>query len=206
MKLIASFDDGCAYDLRLAELMKKYDIPTTFYWPYSLEKSKNVSRVSKFLTMEQCITLSKDFEVGSHTVAHHHLTKINIKQARNEIFDSKKLWEDKLGKPVTKLCYPRGYTNGIIKVLVKNAGYQEARGTKIGSLTPGTDPFDVLTTVHIGIDRIEYNNRSWEIFAREMFKKATEDSIYHIMGHSWEIDLFGDWENFETLLKELTGK
>lgn len=206
MKIIASFDDACVHDLRLAELMKKYDIPTTFYWPYELEKSKNVGRVKDFLTMQQCVDLSKEFEVGSHTVSHPHLTKINLKQARNEVFDSKKLWEDKLGKPITKLCYPRGYTNALIKMLAKNAGYKEARGTKVCHLTPGTDPFDVLTTLHVGIDRIEYNNRSWEIFAREMIQKATEDSVYHIMGHSWEIEQFGDWNNFETLLKELTGK
>jgi peptidoglycan/xylan/chitin deacetylase (PgdA/CDA1 family) len=206
MKIIASWDDACFHDLRLAELMKKYNIPTTFYWPYNLEKCVNVGRVKKFLTMEQCVDLSKEFEIGSHTVTHHYLTKINLKQARNEIFESKKLWEDKLGKEVTKFCYPRGYSNSFIKILVKNAGYKEARSTKIGCLTVSEDPFETKTTVHVGVDRVEYKNRSWEIFAREMIKEATEDSIYHIMGHSWEIEEFSDWNNFEDLLKELTGK
>lgn len=206
MKIIASWDDGCVLDLRMAELMAKYNIPTIFYWPYALDKSKNMNRCKTFLTMDQCKEIAKNFEIGSHTVNHHWLTKINTQQAQNEIFDSRKLWQDALGQEIKSFCYPRGYKNGIVKLLVKNAGYTSARTTVIGHLSPGPDAMEQPTTVHIGIDRIEYKNVSWEIFARQMLEQAREnpEAIFHMMGHSWEIDLFGDWDNLENLLKELT--
>lgn len=206
MKILSSWDDGCIHDIKLADLLKKYEIPAIFYWPYDLEKSCNVSRVKKFLSMQQCIDLSKEFEVGSHTVSHQFLTKVNLQQARNEVFESKKLWEDKLGKPIEKFCYPRGYTNTIIKMFVKNAGYKEARTTVIGHLKPSNDPFAQPTTLHVGIDRVEYKNKSWELFGKEMLEKAEEDSVYHLFGHSWEIEQFGDWDNLETFFKLITGK
>jgi peptidoglycan/xylan/chitin deacetylase (PgdA/CDA1 family) len=208
MKILASWDDGCVHDQKVAELMKKYEIPTIFYWPWDLEKSQNTSRVKKFLTKSQCQDLAKDFEVGSHTVTHSYLTKIKLQAARNEIFNSKQLWEDFLKKPVKSLCYPRGYTSTLIKILVKNAGYENARTTVIGHLNAGSDPFAQPTTLHVGIDRVEYKQVSWEIYARQMLEKARQDenSLFHFFGHSWEIDMFNDWDNLENFLKDLKGK
>ena len=116
------------------------------------------------------------------------------------------LWEDLLVRPVTSFCYPRGYTNALIKMLVKNAGYENARTTVVGHLKPGDDAFAQPTTLHVGIDRIEYKQICWEMFADKMIEQADENSTFHLFGHSWEIDTFGDWENLETLFKKLTGK
>jgi peptidoglycan/xylan/chitin deacetylase (PgdA/CDA1 family) len=204
MKVISSWDDAGVGDLRLAELMENYNIPTVFNWPVNLEKSKNVGRVGKFLTLEQCKEIAKVHEVGSHTLTHQWLTKINTKQARNEIFESRKFWQDETGQEVKSLCYPRGYTNALVIILVKNAGYESARTTAVGNLGVIEDPFKTPTTVHIGIDRIEYKGQTWEVYARKMLSEATEDSVYHMMGHSWELDRENDWDALETLLKELT--
>lgn len=205
MKVIATWDDAAVWDLRIAELMKKYEIKTIFYWPVMLEKSKNVGRVGKFLSMDQCKKLAKDFEVGSHTVTHHFLTKINTKQARNEIFDSRKQWQDLTGQEINSFCYPRGYQNQIIKMLVKNAGYKDARVTTIGHLSPGDDPYKTPTTVHVGVDRVEYKNKCWEMYGREMLEEARkkEDAVFHIMGHSWEIERENDWKALEDFLKDV---
>ena len=204
MKVIASWDDGGVGDLRLAELMSKYNIPSIFYWPVHLEKSKNVGRVGKFLTLDQCKEIAKAHEVGSHTVTHNWLTKLNTQQARNEVFESRKFWQDETGQDVNSLCYPRGYTNTMTIILVKNAGYTNARTTGVGVLDGGDDPYRTPTTVHVGVDRTEYKGKTWEAFARQMLSQATENSIYHIMGHSWELDRENDWDALESLLKELT--
>ena len=40
MKITASWDDGTTADLKMAELMVKYVIPTIFYWPENIKESK----------------------------------------------------------------------------------------------------------------------------------------------------------------------
>ncbi len=123
MKVIASWDDAAVWDIRIAELMKKYSIPTIFYWPVNLEKSINVSRVGKFLTRNQCEEIAKEFEIGSHTVTHSFLTKIPLQSANHEIKESRKNLQEWLNQPINSFCYPRGYANTIIRMIVKNCGY-----------------------------------------------------------------------------------
>lgn len=205
MKILTSWDDASYHDLRIAELLKKYNLPGIFYWPVNLEKSKNMSRVKKWLSLSDCKEIAKSFEVGSHTITHQWLSELNTKQARNEIFDSRKYWQDQTGQTVETFCYPRNKQNTIVRLLVKNAGYKSARTTVIGHLDVGDDPYLTPTTVHIGIDRLEYKGKPWEVFARDMLEKAKNDpnAVYHLFGHGWEIEEFGDWENLEKLLKEL---
>jgi len=205
MKIVTSWDDGCKHDFKIVELLEKHELPGIFYWPCNLAKSKNVGKVKEFLTLNDCIEIAKKFDVGSHTVSHQYLTDLNVKQARNEIFESKKFWEDVLKREITSFCYPRGRNNGLIRVLVKNAGYKDARTTIVGCTQKSTDPILTNTTVHVGIDRVEYKGKCWEMYAREMLEKARkeENSIFHIFGHSWELEKEKDWKALDELFKEL---
>lgn len=205
MKIVTSWDDACKHDLRLAELLEKHELPATFYWQTNLEKAHNVGKVKEFLTMEDCIEISKKFEVGSHTVTHQYLTELNVKQARNEVFISKQIWESVLGRPITSFCYPRGRQNSIVRMLVKNAGYTNARTTVVGWLEKSTDPILTNTTVHVGMDRVEYKGKNWEDYARDMLVKARakDNSIFHVFGHSWEIERNNDWQALDDFFKEL---
>ena len=205
MKIVTSWDDACKHDLKLAELLEKYELPAIFYWQSNLEKAHNIGKVKEFLTIDDCIAISKKFEVGSHTVTHQYLTDLNTKQARNEIFISKQIWEGILGKPVTSFCYPRGRQNSIIRMLVKNAGYTDARTTVVGWTHKSTDAILTNTSVHVGVDRVEYKGKCWEDFAREILDRARkeDDSIFHVFGHSWEIERENDWQALDDFFKEL---
>lgn len=70
-KIETSWDDGSELDLKLAKMLKKYCLPATFYLPYMCE-----------LNLTQICFLSKDFEIGSHTLSHPLLTRISKKDAR----------------------------------------------------------------------------------------------------------------------------
>ncbi len=228
--MFASWDDGAAADVRIAELMAKFRVPAVFYWPYNLEKSLNVTRIGRFLTRQQCRELAKHFEVGSHTVSHPHLTKIPIEEARREIVDSRRKWQDFTGQEVNSFCYPRGYADEAIRSLVRDAGYSEARNVAVGVLDPPEDPYWTGNTVHVGIDRAEYARLTppakgrrflkwlglagrrpsdrvrWQDFAILMLQEARrrEAAVYRIFGHSWEIERDNSWSDLEWLLKELT--
>jgi peptidoglycan/xylan/chitin deacetylase (PgdA/CDA1 family) len=69
---------------------------------------------------------------GAHSLTHPMLTSIPSEQARREIYLSKKIIEEQIGKSVTLFAYPRGDFNGHIQQMVKEAGYSAAVST-----TPG---------------------------------------------------------------------
>lgn len=206
MKIISSWDDGTISDLKMAELMMKYDVPTIFYWPSYIQESKNLAMTSNWLNERECKEIASKFEIGSHSVNDKPMKKMQIAQISREINDSRKYWQDLTGQPINSFAYPKNSSNVLIKALLKGAGYTSARSLIVGFLMQGDDLYEQKCTVQIGIDRIEYQNKSWELFADEMISKSDESSVFHIFGNSWDIESFGDWENLENLLKRLTGR
>lgn len=177
-----SCDDGCSSDMRVADLCKKYEIDCVFYLPVEW-RSLAYDNGYEPLNIVQALKISQDFEIGSHTCTHRHLTKIPFVEARVEISDSKFMLEALFGKPVTKFCPPRGYTNEeLTKVTLQL--YEEQRLTKGKHL------------VHIHPDSGANGNRPW----RQCITSETTE----IWCHSWELDRFNLWEELEEFLGEIT--
>lgn len=203
LKIISSWEDGSIFDFKMADLMKKYKIPTTFYWPSLLESAKVTFDSSKKLTPKDCKKLAKKFEIGSHGATHQSLSKMTIAQLGHEITESRKALQDLTGQEINSFAYPKKSINSLTKALVKGAGYKSARSNVPTHLNAGDDPFEIKCTVQVGIDRLEYDNKSWELFWEEMAEKADENSVFHIFGSSWDVEQYNDWDHLETLLKKL---
>lgn len=204
MKIEASFDDGCKEDLRLAELLIKYDIPATFYipsdWTYVNQREGREP-----LSFNDLQALSDEFEIGSHTITHPLLTRIRFNLAKEEIIESKIELEEMLGVSVTSFCYPRGYANDQIRDVVRKH-YKTARNTLVGNIQEAKDPIWQTTSVHIaGKRRKEYEFTTWQQEARMWLLRASrrKDGVFHMWGHSWEISRYDAWDEFEKFLKEL---
>lgn len=197
----SSWDDGSILDLKLAQLLIKYDIPATFYIP---------SRVRE-LDDKEVRFLANHFEIGAHTVNHERLTRLKDSGKKwCEIKDSKNYWEQFLQKPVDKFCYPRGWYDDGIKQMVKDAGFKIARTTRVLSIR-NIDPMEYHTTIHVYPMRDEYRIgngpkntkkfRSWLDVAKEYFDEAVEFGDYfHIWGHSWELEKYDQWGDLEKFL------
>ena len=124
-----TIDDGFKSTFTLAyPILKKYDFPATlFLYTNFIEKS------SFSLTWEDIREMAKNnIEIGSHTLSHCNLLRYNknedydtyITRVKKEIFLSKELLEDKLGKKVRFFAYPYGIYSSTIKNLVIQAGYE----------------------------------------------------------------------------------
>lgn len=205
MKIKASFDDATIQDVRVAELMKKYQIETIFYWPAKPEMC-NEPNGRTSLSTDQMLEISKDFEIGSHTITHPLLTRIAPEEAETEIVESKRLLEQMLDQPINSFCYPRGYSNPAIQEMVVNAGYDNARSTLVGYVHETENRFFEQTAVHVACDRKEYAGLDWFDYGIKLFEiaKKVPDSLFHIWGHSWEIDKNNQWDRFEQFLKAIT--
>jgi peptidoglycan/xylan/chitin deacetylase (PgdA/CDA1 family) len=78
--------------------------------------------------------------IGSHSLSHARLTRLTLRDAREEIFASKKKLEDAFGVPVEHFCYPYGDWSEPVRELVLEAGYRTACTTQFGVNTPATPP------------------------------------------------------------------
>lgn len=203
MKLIASFDDAAIQDLKVANLVTKFGIDTIFYWPVNPQYC-NEPNGRTSLSLEQMDMLAKDFEIGSHTINHPLLTRIPLTEARVEIINSRTMLQERFGQDINSFCYPRGYSNPDIQEAVVEAGYSSARSTIVGYLHETENPYFQQTAVHVAGERKEYAGLDWFDYGMKLLEIARKvpDSVFHIWGHSWEIDKKQQWEKFEKFLKE----
>jgi peptidoglycan/xylan/chitin deacetylase (PgdA/CDA1 family) len=194
-----SWDDGHALDLRLAGLLKHYGVAGTLY----IAPDDHEIAVSDRLTQKEVATLAKDFEIGAHTMTHPDLRGLDEEAARSEITRSKETLEAWTKKPVTSFCYPRGAYGAREVGMVKDAGFSYARTVRRGSMVRGP-ALEARTSVH-AYDHV-FDFRPWDTLAIALFNRVVaEGGVFHLWGHSWEIDAHHDWDRLERVLKYIGG-
>ena len=191
----SSWDDGSSLDFRIAELLLKYNISGTFYIPtYCNRKGLSDNEIKELSDM--------GFEIGGHTVNHPEDIKLIKGEALDhEIVRNKEYLEDIIGKRIVSFCYPSGRYNEETIDAVKRAGYLGARTTLVGSIDESKDPYKIKTSVHIYPNRAEYDGIPLLTYAKRKFDDAKlANGVFHMFGHSWEIEKFGLWKELEELL------
>lgn len=212
--LTTSWDDGHPLDLRIAELLVKYGLRGTFYVP--LRNSRPT------MSPAQIRELATSFEIGAHTVNHVRLTTVNENDARREIEDSKKQLEDLLGKPCIVFCFPGGYYSDVHVRMARDAGFSAARTVELLSLQTPRDaggiklipttiqahPHRLGSYVRNALKRFNLNAlgtlllgrhaATWAELAGVLLQRAARaGGVFHLWGHSWEIDDNQQWEALE---------
>lgn len=132
LSLAITFDDGYSNNLHVAApIMQDLDLPFTLFIITDFVKSNKKG----FLTINELKEISafKNVDIGSHTVSHPHLTKLNDNEVMHELLDSKHFLEDLLGKSITLFSYPYGDYDIRIRNLVEAAGYKIARTSHFNS-------------------------------------------------------------------------
>jgi peptidoglycan/xylan/chitin deacetylase (PgdA/CDA1 family) len=84
--------------------------------------------------------------IGSHTHTHVIMSRCAPDRAAEELRQSRKIIEDRLGRPCTLFCYPngrRGDFNGATSQLLKDQGFAGALTTVYGMNGPAADPFEL---------------------------------------------------------------
>ncbi|WP_330455739.1 polysaccharide deacetylase family protein [Streptomyces sp. NBC_00820] len=214
-----SWDDGHRLDPRLAGLLEKYGVPATFYIaPRNIEFDA-ADRLPPSGIRELA---DRGFEIGGHTLSHRRLPLIPEAEAREEIEAGKAELEDVTGAEVTSFCYPRGEYRPVHVRQAAKARFTLARTVVRGSL--GTGPLmEAATTVNAYAHRVDvplvlrlaagnpakaarmYLN--WDELAIHWFELCRRDGgVYHLWGHSWEVDERGDWDRLERVLAHIGGR
>lgn len=125
-------DDGYKNNYTYAfTILKKYNLPATLFIIVEEVERPEGDRLSwdEIRSMQNSGLIT----FGSHALGAEPL--VNLKsdsQVKRQIFDSKRILEEKLGRKVLFFSYPEGLFDGRIKQLVIDAGYEGAVATNPG--------------------------------------------------------------------------
>ena len=214
-----SWDDGHVLDLRLAQLLRSHNLPATFY----LAPKNHEIAPEDMLTEAQIRLLDKHFEIGAHTMTHTSLPSLSDDIAKKEITDSKLYLESVVRSPITSFCYPRGEFDKKHRDMVDQAGFTYARSVEVDyRLKDVSDDLAAPTTIHAyshlsHIPRIArfagfspvatFRYMHWDDLAIAVFDKMLSGGgIYHLWGHSWEIDKNSDWDRLGRVFAHISGR
>lgn len=210
-RFTTSWDDGHPLDLRIAELLARYELRGTFYVPRRNREGRAV--LGKLELRELAI----HHEIGAHTVDHVRLSAASLDQVRA----SKTAIEDELGRSIAGFCYPGGVHSATIRAAVGDAGFRYARTIENLRFDVPRDPFQLATTLqfyphrhltyvkNLARGHIRERVRGFACAMRGHSLVATAcglletalatGGMFHLWGHSWEIqehDLWGELEAF----------
>jgi len=214
-----SWDDGHPLDQKVAELLAKYGLKGTFYVPAANPEHE-------VMTPSELSALAKVFELGGHTKNHVVLTRVPIQVASREITECKNWLGDLIGSTPKCFCYPQGKLNDAIVSQVRASGFAYARTVEF-SRTDIRDPFLAPTTAQV-FNHSKYSYmknlakrgnvgglgllfsvgglraRIIDVVEYWLKKIEGEGGIFHLWGHSWEIEQHGLWSDLEAVFKTLS--
>jgi len=217
--VVTSWDDGHVLDKKMAALLTQHGVKGTFYVAPQDHELASEER----LTPEQARTLSTTHEIGAHTVHHQHLTTLGDAEAAYEIEESKRVLEGVIGTPVTSFCYPAGkYAMRHVK-MVERAGFTNARTVKRFATSLRRSMFELPTSIHTydhwldvwGVLKLArfrplrffYLYRHWDRQAKALFDRVQrEGGVFHLWGHSEEVERHGDWDRLKEVLQYIGGR
>jgi hypothetical protein len=119
-----TFDDACGSQRTAADLLAAHNLRATFFVP-----SGSVGN-ERYLSWKELDALAeRGHEIGGHTTNHRRIVDIPLEQARHEITNDRHTLLERGFEPVS-FAYPFGRHNAQVEALVRDAGYEAARGTQ----------------------------------------------------------------------------
>lgn len=214
-----SWDDGHLLDARLSAMLAARRIAGTFYIAPDNIELPSSERLDPAAVRE----LSESFEIGGHTASHRRLTGLSPEESAREIRAGKEVLEDLTGRPLVSFAYPGGAFSPRHTADVERAGFRCARTTERGCTTLGPDPYRMGTTVQARQHVLDWPRvvlggwrhpaatvrclADWATLAAALFDRVLANGgVFHLWGHSWEIDRFGQWSRLETVLDHVSNR
>ena len=208
-----SFDDGVVQDIRLVEILNKYNLKGTFNLnsaklglpsdPWKVEWGEIPRPI---LNVSKIKPLYVGHEVAVHTLTHPNLTTLNDETVIYQVDEDRKKLEEIFGYPVVGMAYPCGGVNNdarVAKLIQENTPIRYAR-TITSTLTFDLQKGNLLQfnpTLHF------LNEKTEEIVDKFLALETDKPQLLYIWGHSYELDYSESrWERFENLCKKLSGK
>ena len=212
-----SFDDGITQDLRVIEILKKYDVKcisfninTGLYganWEWVGPAIGDPSIPHQRFTEEELKTGIYDgYEVLVHTLNHPSLKNYDKRpnQIKKEVGKDADNIEELTGVRPVGMAWPGGdteYTDKTIELVLENTDIRFARGTT------STYSFELPEYFMKWMPTCSAIDPQCLTLAQQFIDaECTEDMLFYVWGHAYELDLNNGkgYETFEQLVKMMS--
>ncbi|MCZ6798865.1 MAG: polysaccharide deacetylase family protein [Nitrospirae bacterium] len=126
-RVAITFDDGQLSDYIVAfpELAKRNMRGTFYVITDDIEKEGR-------LTWSQIREMQDHgMEIGSHSCSHQNLLDLNDQELKKEIYDSKEILENRLGRPIHSFSVPFGFVDTRVIRMALEVGYRTISTSKV---------------------------------------------------------------------------
>jgi peptidoglycan-N-acetylglucosamine deacetylase len=200
-----SWDDGQLQDEKLSSMLLDYGIPGTFYVPQKWG--------GQLISTNLIKKLNRNFEIGAHALSHSTLTKIDLVLAYSEIESSKEWLEKVLNHEIETFSFPKGKYNQELINIARQVGYKGVRTLDFqidllkdsfllgisSQASNGSPLIRLKASVNSGFTLNSITD--WSVNARLLFDRIlSRGGLFHLWGHSWEIEKNSDWKKLEDVL------
>lgn len=202
-----SYDDAVTQDIRLIELLNKYNLKCTFNVNSELLGTKGTLmreglRIAHYkIYPDDVKSIYEGHEVAAHTLTHPHLPPLDKAEVIRQVEQDRLNLSEMVGYEVVGMAYPGGGVNNddrVAEIIKDNTGIKYSRTI---TCNYSFDIQDNLyrfnpTVYHLDFDEI--------MKLGQKFIDLTPDKpqIFYIWGHSYEMDYRPDyWIKLEEFFK-----
>ena len=207
-----SYDDGVTQDIRLIELLNKYNLKCTFNLNSELLSTpriliRNNNRINHYKIHKNDVKyVYEGHEIAVHTLTHPNLTKCEDKEVIRQVELDRQNLSELVGYDVVGMAYPCGGENNDDRVaeIIKNN-----TGIKYSRTITSNECFDPQTNLY------RFNPTGWHLdfdkmmsLGKEFIEMKTDTpKIFYIWGHSFEMDYDSDcWVKLEEFFKLISNR
>lgn len=201
MRIVQSWDDGVVDDVRLTELLRRYQATATFNLNPGLHQAqrsfswrygdKDIWRLGR----DELTDVYAGFEIANHSLTHPYLPDLAPMDLTREVRDSRLILQDWFQQPVRGFCYPFGGFNAAVKEVIHNAGHSYARTVaEIDPVFPPADPLEFGANCRFADP---------EFWIRYERAKAI-NGVFFFWGHSYELISEAMWVDLEDKISRIS--
>ena len=211
MKVVQCWDDGVINDIRLTELLRKYNAKATFNLNPGLMEHRRLATgwqrlndggghcfrgfYAGKLSLEDIPEIYDGFEVASHCWKHENADTMPPEEWIKTAVSARNFLEDIVQRPCTGFAWPCGIFTPETCSEMRKAGFSYGRTTvNVDYVTECEDAMALHTNCHF-MDTGFYDR----------YEKAKKCGVFYFWGHSYEMmDYDKLWEQFELKLKYIS--
>ena len=207
-----SYDDGITQDIRLIELLNKYNLKCTFNLNSELLSKNRIlicdgKKISHYKIHPGDVKDVYDgHEIAVHTLTHRNLTQCDTPEIIRQVETDRLNLSELAGYEVVGMAYPCGGENNDDRVaeIIKHH-----TGVKYSRTTVSTGNFDLQKNIY------RFNPSICHLEFDKLMKMGNDflnlnperQQLFYIWGHSYEMDFETDyWVKLEEFFKLISNK